>query len=50
MYRTPSGLKRRHPNFAAARHAGLDLKGKRVGVIISGGNVDVARFSELIAK
>ncbi|RZT36485.1 threo-3-hydroxy-L-aspartate ammonia-lyase [Cupriavidus agavae] len=25
------------------------LKGKRVGVIISGGNVDIARFSELLA-
>ncbi|MES3002378.1 MAG: threo-3-hydroxy-L-aspartate ammonia-lyase [Pseudomonadota bacterium] len=34
--------------FAAARHVGLGLKGKRVGVIISGGNVDVARFGELI--
>jgi len=35
--------------FAAARHAGLDLKGKRVGVIISGGNVDLARFAQLVA-
>jgi threonine dehydratase len=34
--------------FAAARHAGLDLKGKRVGVILSGGNVDIVRFAELI--
>ncbi|MBG9387692.1 threo-3-hydroxy-L-aspartate ammonia-lyase [Caenimonas aquaedulcis] len=34
--------------FAAARHAGLDLAGKRVGVILSGGNVDVARFGELV--
>ncbi|MNR55780.1 serine/threonine dehydratase [compost metagenome] len=25
------------------------LKGQRVGVIISGGNVDIARFCELLA-
>ena len=34
--------------FAAARHAGLPLAGLRVGVILSGGNVDVARFAQLI--
>jgi threo-3-hydroxy-L-aspartate ammonia-lyase len=34
--------------FAAARHAGLSLKGKRVGIIVSGGNVDVARFAQLL--
>jgi threo-3-hydroxy-L-aspartate ammonia-lyase len=34
--------------FAAARHAGLPLAGMRVGVILSGGNVDVARFAQLI--
>jgi threo-3-hydroxy-L-aspartate ammonia-lyase len=34
--------------FAAARHAGLSLQGKRVGVIVSGGNVDVARFAQLL--
>jgi threonine dehydratase len=33
--------------FAAARHAGLPLAGKRVGIIISGGNVDLARFAQL---
>ena len=33
--------------FAAARHAALDLKGKRVGIVISGGNVDLARFAQL---
>ena len=33
-----------------ARAAGLsDLRGKRVGVIVSGGNVDIARFGELLA-
>jgi threonine dehydratase len=36
--------------FAAACHAGLPLRGKRVGVILSGGNVDLVRFGELIAS
>ena len=36
-------------SFAAACHSGLDLRGKRVGVIVSGGNVDMARFAELLA-
>jgi len=31
-------------SFAAARHGGLQLQGKRVGVIVSGGNVDLAQF------
>lgn len=35
--------------FAAAREMRADLKGKRVGVILSGGNVDVPRFSELLS-
>ena len=35
-------------SFAAARHGGLTLKGKRVGVIVSGGNVDLRTFSRLI--
>jgi threo-3-hydroxy-L-aspartate ammonia-lyase len=34
--------------FAAACHAGLPLHGRRVGVILSGGNVDLARFAQLI--
>ncbi|ROZ71572.1 threo-3-hydroxy-L-aspartate ammonia-lyase [Ramlibacter sp. WS9] len=34
--------------FAAARHAGLPLAGLRVGVIVSGGNVDLARYAQLI--
>jgi threonine dehydratase len=33
--------------FAAARNAGLPLAGQRVGIIISGGNVDLARFAQL---
>ncbi len=35
-------------SFAAARHAGLPLQGKRVGVIVSGGNVDLRTFAQLI--
>ena len=35
-------------SFAAARHAGLPIAGKRVGVIVSGGNVDLQRFAELV--
>ncbi len=34
--------------FAAACHAGLPLEGRRVGVILSGGNVDLTRYAELI--
>ena len=34
--------------FAAAWHGGLPLRGKRVGVIVSGGNVDLTRFAELL--
>ena len=35
--------------FAAARRMKAELKGQRVGVIISGGNVDMARFAALLA-
>lgn len=35
--------------FAAARQLGEAIKGKRVGIILSGGNVDIARFCELLA-
>ena len=35
-------------SFAAARHAGLPIAGKRVGVIVSGGNVDLQRFAQLV--
>ncbi len=34
---------------AAAFSGKLDIKGKRVGMILSGGNVDLARFAELVA-
>jgi len=33
--------------FAAARRMGAALKGRKVGVILSGGNIDLARFCEL---
>ena len=31
--------------FAGARRAGIDLVGRRVGIIISGGNIDLARYA-----
>lgn len=34
--------------FAAARQMKAELKGKRIGVLISGGNVDMARFASLL--
>ena len=36
--------------FAAARAMKDSLKGKRVGVILSGGNVDIARLSALFVS
>ncbi|WP_158904561.1 threo-3-hydroxy-L-aspartate ammonia-lyase [Burkholderia sp. L27(2015)] len=35
--------------FAAAREMKAQLKGKRIGVIISGGNVDIERYISLLA-
>jgi len=34
--------------FAGARHAGVPIRGKRVGVVVSGGNVDLARYGDLL--
>ncbi len=34
---------------AAVLHGRLDVKGKRVGIVISGGNVDIAAFARLVA-
>ncbi len=34
--------------FAGARHAGVPIQGTRVGVVLSGGNVDLARYAELL--
>lgn len=36
--------------FAAARKLKGELQGKRVGVLISGGNVDMARFTSLLKE
>ncbi len=36
--------------FAAARRVAADWRGKRVGIIVSGGNVDLERFGALIEK
>jgi len=36
--------------LAAACHAGLSLLGQRVGILISGGNVDLPRFAQLLAS
>ena len=36
--------------LAAARAMKEQLQGQRVGIIISGGNVDVARYAELLAQ
>ena len=35
--------------FAAARAQKASLRGKRIGIIISGGNVDINRYSEFLA-
>ncbi|HEY2925767.1 threo-3-hydroxy-L-aspartate ammonia-lyase [Piscinibacter sp.] len=35
--------------FAGARHGGVPIAGKRVGVLVSGGNIDLARYGELLA-
>ena len=36
--------------FAAARKFGTELKGQRVGIILSGGNIDDVRMSALLGK
>ena len=36
--------------FAGARQMASKLQGKRVGVIVSGGNVDLDRFAALVSK
>ena len=35
--------------LAGALHGGVPIAGKRVGVIVSGGNVDLKRFGELVS-
>ncbi|HJW10919.1 MAG TPA: threo-3-hydroxy-L-aspartate ammonia-lyase [Albitalea sp.] len=34
--------------LAGARHAGLPIEGRRVGVLISGGNIDLPRYCDLL--
>ena len=34
--------------LAGVRYGGINIKGKKVGVIISGGNVDLKRFADFI--
>jgi threo-3-hydroxy-L-aspartate ammonia-lyase len=33
---------------AAVFNGKLDVRGKRVGIVLSGGNVDLARFAQLV--
>lgn len=35
--------------FAGARHGGIDIRGARVGIITSGGNVDLSRYARFLA-
>jgi threonine dehydratase len=37
-------------SLAAAINGGLPLKGKRAGIVISGGNVDLERFASLLSE
>lgn len=36
--------------FAAARNMRHALKGKRIGIVLSGGNIDMARFASLLGR
>ena len=36
--------------LTGAKHCGLDLKDKKVGVIISGGNIDISKYTMLLAE
>ena len=35
--------------LAGAWHGGMDVRGSRVGIIISGGNVDLPRYARFLA-
>lgn len=37
-------------SFAGARHGGIDLHGARVGILISGGNMDMARLARFLSS
>ena len=36
--------------LAAARYAGLPIKGTRIGVIVTGGNIDLPRYLRLLQE
>ena len=36
-------------SFAGVRHGHVDVRGARVGVLISGGNVDLSRYARFLA-
>ena len=36
--------------FAGARQMKAELNGKRIGVLVSGGNIDMARFASLLSS
>ena len=36
--------------LAGARHAGVPLQGRRVGIVVSGGNIDLERYGRLLAE
>lgn len=48
-----AGVAHREPTgclgAAAALHRVLPLDGKRVGIVVSGGNVDLAAFAQFVA-
>ena len=35
---------------AAVLEGALDVRGRRIGIIVSGGNIDVDRFAELLTR
>ena len=35
-------------SLAGAKHGGVDIRGARVGILISGGNIDLAAFARLV--
>ncbi|WP_027016006.1 threo-3-hydroxy-L-aspartate ammonia-lyase [Comamonas composti] len=37
-------------SLAVAMHGGLDLSGSRVGILITGGNIDMARYARLLGE
>lgn len=37
-------------SFAGAKHSGIDLHGARVGILISGGNMDMARLARFLSS